>query len=267
MPIDPSKQRKIIVVHGVQTGDDKELHQDDAVRQLLASRLGDLDVDYAVDLYKYENIADRALNKYKDLSKVLISNTAGSVLAQPIIDLVGDVVISLLQGSTADTIRNGLEAKITEYYNQGHPCYIVAHSLGTVYTFDVVNQLMKNDTYFDPDNRLTWPVQGMVTIGSPLGLSMFKVTGRNHLTNIGEGNYKFFWRNYYDRNDPVVSGNVFGVALGDRKIAGEYMFESKPQGWKVEDYEVNTGKLHLLAHISYWGLSVVGEGIRSMVVE
>ena len=135
MPIDPAKQRKIIVVHGVQTGDDKELHQDDAVRQLLASRLGDLDVDYAVDLYKYENIADRALNKYKDLSKVLISNTAGSVLAQPIIDLVGDVVISLLQGSTADTIRNGLEAKITEYYNQGHPCYIVAPS-GVICTTD-----------------------------------------------------------------------------------------------------------------------------------
>ena len=27
MPIDPHKQRKILVVHGVETGDDSDLHQ------------------------------------------------------------------------------------------------------------------------------------------------------------------------------------------------------------------------------------------------
>lgn len=267
MPIDPGKQRKIIVVHGVQTGDDAELHQDDAIRQLLESRLGDIDVDYEVVLYKYENINNQALNKYQNLSKLIFSNPVASALAPAVIDIVGDVVISLAQGSTAEKIRQGLLEKIISYYEQGHPCYLVAHSLGTVYTFDVVNLLMRNSDYFDRDNRLTWPVLGWLTIGSPLGLDMFKVTGRNRLTDLGPGDGKFPWRNYYDPNDPVVSGSVFGSALGNVKVAESYIDNTDAQGWWAEDYSINTGKLHLLAHTAYWDVPVVGEGIRSMVVE
>lgn len=267
MPLDPTKQRKIVVVHGVQTGDDDELSQDNSIRELLETRLGDVGLDFEVVLYKYENINNEVLDKYQDLSKLLISNTLGATLAQNIIDIVGDVVISLAHNSTAQKIRQGLTDKILGYYNDGHPVYLVAHSLGTVYSFDVINDLMRHRKYFERDNRLTWPVLSWLTLGSPLGLKLFKVTGRDKLTDLGQGEGKFPWRNYYDPNDPVVSGNVFGAQLGNVKIAESFIDDSEAQGWWAKDYSINTGKLHLLAHIAYWDVPVVGEGIRSMVIE
>jgi len=267
MAIDPDKQRKIIVVHGVQTGDDDGLNQDELIRSLFENRLGDLDLDYAVDLYRYENMNNEVLDKYQNLVGLIINNPIGSKLAQSVIDIVGDVVISLAQGSTADKIRQGLTDKILDYYNEGHPCYVVAHSLGTVYSFDVINQLMNNNDYFDRDDRLTWPVLGWLSMGSPLGLNMFKETGRQSLTELGAGDGEFPWRNYYDPNDPVVSGSIFGSQLGNVKIAEAYIDDSDTQGWWARDYSINTGKLHLLAHTAYWDIPVVGDGIRSMVSE
>ena len=267
MALDPNKQRKIIVVHGVQTGENDGLHQDELIRTLLADRLGDLELDYEVDLYKYENLNNEVLDKYQDLVGLLIANPVGSILAQAAIDVVGDVVISLSKNSTAEKIRQGLTEKILAYYDEGYPCYVVAHSLGTVYSFDVINQLMKNDEYFDPDNQLSWPVLGWVSLGSPLGLDMFKFSGRDILTNLGDGDAVFPWRNYYDPNDPVVSGSIFGAKLGRVKIAEQYLTDSDDQGWWAEDSSVNTGKLHLLAHTAYWQMAAVGDGIRTMVSE
>ncbi|MEW6645900.1 MAG: hypothetical protein AB1450_01710 [Pseudomonadota bacterium] len=260
-------QRKIVVVHGVQTGDDDDLKQDDAIHKLLRQRLGDLEVDCAVEMYRYENLNNSVLDKYQKLIKLLISTPLGATLAASAIDLAGDVVISLAQGSTADKIRNALREKILAYYAAGHPTYVVAHSLGTVYSFDVINQLMRDTAYFSRDSRLNWPVLGWVTLGSPLGLGMFKATGRSHVTHLGPGDRVFPWRNYYDPNDPVVSGNIFGARMGNEKIAEAYLDDSDSQGWSIRDYPVNTGKLHLLAHVAYWENAAVGEGIRAMVAE
>ncbi len=267
MPLDPTKQRKILVVHGVQTGDDSQLHQDDLIRALFAQRQGDITVDHEVVLYKYENINNQALDKIQDLAKHLISDPLGAILAPAIIDIVGDVVISLANGSTANKIRAGLRDMILGYYTDGHPCYVVAHSLGTVYSFDVINELMQRDEYFSRDSRLNWPVMGWVTLGSPLGLDMFKSPGRNKLTELGAGERVFPWRNYYDPNDPVVSGNIFGAQLGNAKIAESYLNNSPTQGWYAEDFRINTGKLHIAAHTAYWNVSSVGDGIVAMLSE
>jgi hypothetical protein len=267
MPIDPHKQRKILVVHGVETGDDSDLHQDQLIHDLFQQRLGDLGIDYAVDLYKYENLNNEVLDKYQELVKQLINNPIGKVVAPAVVDLMGDVVISLAQGSTADKIRQGLREKILGYYNDGHPTYVVAHSLGSVYSFDVINQLMRDSAYFSRDSRLNWPVLSWLTMGSPLGLGMFKVTGRSRVTDLGPGEKVFPWRNYYDPNDPVVSGNIFGAQLGNVKIAESYIDGSNTQGWWVRDYSVNTGKLHLLAHTAYWQTAAIGDGIQAMVSE
>ncbi len=267
MALDPEKQRKIIVVHGVQTGDDDDLHQDELIRELLASRLGDLDLDYEAVLYKYENLNNEVLDKYQQLSRLFIADPLAGKLAQAVIDLAGDVVISLSQNSTAEKIRQGLTDKILGYHEAGNPCYIVAHSLGTVYSFDVINSLMRQGDYFNRDNRLSWPVLGWLSMGSPLGLEMFKVTGRDHIEDLGSGTGKFPWRNYYDQNDPVVSGHIFGSALDNVQIAAAYLNDDANQGWWAEDYSVNTGKLHLAAHTAYWEVPAVGEGIRSMVSE
>ncbi|MBL4775934.1 MAG: hypothetical protein JKY87_07790 [Mariprofundus sp.] len=265
--LDPNKQRKIIVVHGVQVGDNDDLHQDDVIRDLFATRLGDLHVDVAVDLYKYEDMNNEVLDKLQKIVGQLAVTPAGQFLAPPIIDLVGDVVISLANNKTAEKIRRGLEEKIMGYYEAGHPCYIVAHSLGTVYAFDVINRLMKRDDVFDADNILTWPVCSWMSMGSPLGLNMFKATGRDKLSDLGDGNYSFRWRNYFDPNDPVVSGNIFGIQSNINQIAEEFKDARAEQGWSIEDYKINTGKLHLLAHIAYWELPVIGDAIVEMLVE
>lgn len=68
MPINPQMQRKIVVVHGVQTGDDDDLNQDSLIRELFQQRLGDLPIDYAVELYRYENLNNAVLDKYQELS-------------------------------------------------------------------------------------------------------------------------------------------------------------------------------------------------------
>jgi hypothetical protein len=42
MSVNPAKPRKIIVVHGVQVGADKDQKQDRAIKTLIDSRMGNL---------------------------------------------------------------------------------------------------------------------------------------------------------------------------------------------------------------------------------
>lgn len=266
MPVSPEQKPTILVVHGVQLGSDVDLNQDKAIKELVLSRLSGTHFDFDVDLYKYENVADSSLNKFKELSKLLISSPVGKAIAPSVIDIVGDVVISLANTSTAHKIRQGLKDKILQYYEAQTPLYIVAHSLGSVYLFDVINDLISDNSYFDRNNILQWPVQGMITIGSPLGLAMFKKTGRNTAKNLGQGRFNFKWLNYFDVNDPVVSGNIFGKTLSNVKIAERYKKEGNNFGWFIRDFPVDTGKTWLLAHIAYWDSAVVGDGLVNMMV-
>lgn len=267
MMIDPNKQRKIIVVHGVQTGDNDDLHQDTAVKELFNSRLGELDIDVAVDLYKYENLNNAITDPLEKLISYMIANPVTEKLTQAMTDIIGDVLISLGKNSTSEQIRQNLEDKIMAYYDAGHPVYVVAHSLGTVYSFDVINRLMKRDDLFNPDDMLTWPILSWLTLGSPLGLDMFKNTGRETLSNLGAGKYWFRWRNYFDENDPVVSGNIFGANADIDKIAEAYKKENDYQKWRINDYPVNTGTFHLAAHVAYWKQPEIGDGLVEMLTE
>lgn len=267
MALDPDKKRIVLVVHGVQMGDDSDLNQDESIRRLLNERIGrDDNIDYGVELFKYEDLNDDVTNKYKQLLSLLISNPVGKAVSKAVIDLAGDVVISLANDSTADKIRSNLYDKIMSYYDSGHPCYVVAHSLGSVYSFDVINGLMRRNDLFERNDRSTWPVFGWLTMGSPLGLGMFKGTGRGRVSDLGLGNNVFPWRNYFDITDPVVSGEIFGTQLNDETIAEDYLDNSDTQGWYAKDYRVDTGKVWLAAHTAYWKLPQVGDGLRDMLI-
>lgn len=85
----------------------------------------------------------------------------------------------MANNSTAQKIRTGLKDKIIECYNADTLLYIVAHSLVSVYLFDVINELIS-----DSDDLLEWPVQRMITIGCPLGLAMCKVLVEKQLKNL-----------------------------------------------------------------------------------
>jgi hypothetical protein len=73
MPISSEKNPVVLVIHGVQLGDDSSLTQDEIIRKSIKSRLNKLDFAFDVDLYKYENISDTSLKKFKKLANVLLA--------------------------------------------------------------------------------------------------------------------------------------------------------------------------------------------------
>lgn len=265
MPVDPSKPRKVLIVHGVQTGGSEDLNQDKLIAELIKSRLGPVPVSYECELFRYEELNDKAVKMYQKLVGLLVANPVGQVVAKNVIDLAGDVVISLAPGGTADIIRTGLRDKIMEIFAAGNPCYVVAHSLGSIYAFDVLNTLLAGDSLFERSSRKTWPIQGLLTIGSPIGLDMFKKTGRNVINDFGAGDKWFRWLNIWDPNDPVVSGSIFGEKLSAYKIAEDFLSGSPDQGWVVRDIVTDTGKSWLMAHTAYWQSSVVGDKLVDMI--
>lgn len=265
MSVDPALPRKILVVHGVQTGSDENLDQDRLVHELVSARLGGIPVRFETGLYRYENVNDRAVAKLRKLLVGLARTPLNAVAANTVLELAGDVVISLADGSTAAEIRRGLRRRIEEIFHDGNPCYLVAHSLGSIYALDVLKQLMKERDLFNRASRRSWPVQGLITLGSPIGLGMFRKGARRTVASLGPGTKMFRWVNYWDRMDPVVSGDIFGTALRGFAIAERFLTDSERQGWAIHDMPVDTGKAWLLAHTAYWGNPMVGDGLVNMI--
>ncbi len=193
----------------------------------------------------------------------MVSGPIG-VVAEKALDLVGDVVTAKLDTSTAHEIRQGLRQRILDIYEEGNPCYLVAHSLGTIYAFDVVNELMREKELFNRASRKTWPIQGLVTLGSPIGIGLFR-KGRTRVAKLGEGTKWFRWINYWDRTDPVVSGSIFGKHVSGYDIAEKYRKEDPKQGWIIRDKPLDTGRTWLLAHVAYWDHTVVGDGLADLI--
>jgi len=265
MSVDPRNPRTVLCVHGVQVGDDDELKQHELIRALIDSRLGNIPLNFQTELFRYEDINDEAQALYQKLVKLLIKTPIGSYVAQQALDLCADVVSASLDTSTAADIRDSLREAIMDIYEAGNPCYLVAHSLGTIYAFDVVNDLMKEGAFFDLNSRRSWPVQGLVTMGSPIGLNLFQSSRRSKVTELGAGDKWFRWLNYWDRTDPVVSGKVFVAQQRGFEIAEHYQTSSAEQGWVIRDRVVDTGKAWLMAHVAYWDNPMIGDGIVDMI--
>ena len=277
MSVDFRKPPRILVVHGVQKGGNDELDQHEVIKGLVNRSLMRTGVSREFDsaLYKYENINDEAQDTVKLLSKLLLGALGvGAPLAalasDTVIDIVGDVISASLQSKTAITIRQGLVEMILEAYEQQIPQLIVAHSLGTVYSLDAINHLMERSDLFDRADISTWPVQGWITLGSPLGLNLL---GRNHLAQLrGDGTNRFPWYNYWNPMDPVVSGSVLGrpepLDAQDRGPAGR-RFSAALAGssWNLREHKVTSGKQWLLAHTAYWDNPSIGDSIVNLLWE
>jgi hypothetical protein len=270
MAVDPTKTRIILVVHGVQAGRDEEITSHETVKQLVLNRLGGTPIDFETKMYRYENLNDEAKNRMWRIFELILKHLTdeipfGGLLGKVVeqgVDVVGDVVIKLSEGSTARTIRDSLIEKIKDVYQAGNPLYLLAHSLGSIYAFDAVNELMKDRLYFDRNSRKTWPVQALVTVGSPIGLSIFK---RNRVQKLGEGRHYFRWVNFWARTDPVVSGSFYGKPRESYQIAERFSTDSDRTGWVIQDKIVDTGKTWLAAHTGYWDHPGVGDDLVTLI--
>jgi hypothetical protein len=270
MPVDPKKKRIVLAVHGVQSGTDEEINCHKDLKKLIKDRLGDGELNFDTKIYKYENINDKALDKVKKLfslfrgglyAEIPVKKMIGGVVTN-LIDVIGDVLINLEEGTTAREIRDGLIKIILKYYKKGNMLYLVAHSLGSIYAFDAVNEFIKKEEYFDRNDRKTWPVQALVTLGSPIGIELFK--GRK-IENLGEGREFFRWRNYWARTDPVVSGNIFGIPIKGYKIAEKFSKKSEKCGWDIQDKKIDAGKAWVQAHSAYWKHPGIGDDLISLI--
>jgi predicted alpha/beta hydrolase family esterase len=277
MSVDPRKSREILVVHGIQTGTDGDLNSHRQLGNLVARHLNGIPIGFDCELYRYENVNDHAQAKLTRLmnaaAEALLGGRplAGMLLdgIDDAIDLVYDVVIALAADSTAAAIRDGLCERIMDsYLNRGHPLYLVAHSLGSVYALDAVNQLIRTrpSGVFDRDRRKTWPVQGLITLGSPLGLPMFGADRK--LEALGPGRKWFRWFNYWSRTDPVVSASFYGAPNGGYQIAerfGRPFALGGELGWIVHDRVVDSGAAWLAAHAAYWSYPALGDDLVTFI--
>ena len=262
MPVDPQKPRKILVVHGVESGTNADQNQHELIRQLLLTRLSGIPLDFETEMYRYENINDAAQQPLKDLLTLFLDRLNVSTPFADIADIVGDVVVTLDNDKPAHQIRAGLRARIEAIYAEENPLFILAHSLGTIYAFDVINELIKVDDYFDRNSRLTWPVQGFISIGSPIGLPLFN---RTRVEDLKAGTEFFRWSNYWDRTDPVVTGAIFGNPPASYRIAERFTNDSQRSGWAIEDHVLDTGGVWLMAHVGYWRNAALGDDLATMI--
>jgi hypothetical protein len=277
MPVDFRKPAHVLAVHGVQTSENSEIQSEQQIRRLLVRSLADIHVDREFDVrgYLYEDINDNAVRFYKTLTGALTSSQplAGKAL-KTFIDLAGDVVIAAKNTSTAHRIRKGLRQAILDSYRGGHQLVVVAHSLGTVYALDVINALIRDGRYFKGDDRRTWPVQGLVTLGSPLGLGLefagVKIFEMRDIASIADARYSLFpWHNYFNRLDPIVSGNIFGSPVAIEGASGpveqRYGAVVQASNWLLQGHVVGSGQQWLLAHVEYWDNPVIGDRLVDML--
>ena len=277
MSVDFRKDAHILVVHGVQFGDDDSIKSDEQIRKLVTKSLlrSHLDRQFEARGFLYEDINDTAQGFYKKIASAISSGNplAGQAL-KAVVDIVGDVVTAARNTSTAKKIRNTLRKKILESYKAGHQLVLVAHSLGTIYSLDTINELIPKNQYFDGDDRQTWPVQGLITMGSPLGLDIdvvgTKIFEKRNIEPLPNAEYEVFpWHNYFNRLDPVVSGNVFGtpVEVLDAKgpVEERYGGDTKAAQWLLQGHKVTSGKQWLLAHTAYWKNPKIGDRTVDML--
>jgi hypothetical protein len=272
MALDFSNPKKILIIHGVQRGDNDDQTQDSVIKASVENQLDSLGLPFSVDIFKYEDINDQATGLLQRALSALTGNIISGWAVEGAVDIIGDVAIALSEGDTYDEIKAGFRSKILESYEKGEPLFVVAHSLGSIYAFDVINELMKEDGVFLHNQVETRPVSGLITIGSPLALDLFERDWQD-MTNLVpanqaiDDNFRLFpWRNYWDPTDPIVSGSIVGLPWNERQFKEKFGDKPFDLGWDVRSRSVITGKAHILAHTAYWTDPGVALGIRQLIV-
>jgi predicted alpha/beta hydrolase family esterase len=275
MPVDFDNDPVVLIIHGVQTSDNNDLRQHTHVAANLDNLLSNPDLHedeplpYTADIFKYEDVNDDAVSLVRRVLASMTGNSIAGWVVDKATDLVGDVLLALTEGSTYDLIKQQFGEKILAIHDTGRPVYIVAHSLGSFYAFELLNDWF-DEFRFAKREKSEWPVHGLVTIGSPLGLELFErdaeTLNRRKIGVNVRSRPRFPWKNYWDAQDPIVTGSLLGFP---KRSKFPFRFDrqaSKRKGWSIRSHEVNSGSsAHLFAHTAYWHSPTVGQGIVNMM--
>ncbi len=278
MSVDLAQPPHIVVVHGVQRGSGMNIALDETVAALIDRVLQQSHIteDYTVRQYVYEHKNDEhpTVRLARLIARAISGGRplAGRALTEAI-DLAGDVVINARDTSTAGRIRAGLAECILESHEKGHRVLLLGHSLGSVYALQTLNELIGHEDLFVGDDRRLWAVQGLVTLGSPLGLDMelpgVRIFPKVAIETVPSQVERLPWHNFYSRHDPVVSGRVFGTRVAVEGSEGpvecRYRDATDQAGWLLHGHVVNSGLKWLLAHTAYWKDPTVGVRLVSML--
>lgn len=191
-----------------------ERHDDGTVDSIIAGALGlvGATVDFAKERFEIEKLADWVLGKtLKDLAFYYDEDRRIANRAKP---------------AKREIARKVLMDELTKALLplKGQEIMLIAHSMGTIITYDVLRDLGRSDPGFE--------VSQFVTIGSPLGLPHVKrkiieersyaglKRNRVRTPTVVTGR----WVNYADRKDPVA----LDVHIGDD-------YKENKRGVRVED--------------------------------
>lgn len=237
------ENNKVVIVHGVQPGDDLSAVEGprqmaDALKKYVKDRK-----TFSTAFPAYEHLNDEAQSSLKNINDMTLSrikNPVGDIF-DTLVDVVGDVFV-YRNSSVGNDIRNLVRNVIEDNSN----CILIGHSLGSVVCYDILSDMIEGGL-FRNKKKNDWPVRSLITFGSPLALSMFKKY--RYLVPHG-AQAIFHWYNYSDRNDPVISGKVFGNIFIQNNLLRD-TYEHPSVKIHIHDRQVETG-FHLLAHINYW---------------
>lgn len=271
MSVDFRKNIQVLVIHGVPAGDDGGLRQHETIKANVVGQLAGMAMPFETDIFTYEDIDDEAAFAVKKALAALTGNSINGWIVEQAAAVAADPVSALLKGPAYELIKKRFKERVLASYARQEPLFIVAQGLGSLYAFDAVNDLMKLYCLFTWNERETWPVQGLITLGSPIALDIFG-RDRRSLTDLvpaGQGvddNSRLFpWINCWDPADPVVSGDLAGLPSGAGQFAAKFRTRAFELGWDVRTRTVITGPDRLAAHTSYWTNADVGFILRWMM--
>lgn len=175
------------------------------------------------------------------------------------IDTVADVVLQaklqdLARYYNEATVRNELRKRLREAISaeKDKRLMVVAHSMGSIISYDVLRELGKEDTPPTVDH--------FITIGSPLGLPHVKLKIFEENQTLRTSSIVRQWTNLADRRDPVA----FDTHLGDD-------YEANDRGVAVRDdliinsYKNRTGKTNYHKIYGYLRAPELSDLVRKFI--
>jgi hypothetical protein len=247
--------RDVLVLHGVSAGGDDAVTGHGARLEASMLRAGASMTSKipSVTEVRWASLAQRltdetlrggAIRYAAGLADGVISAAAlaitvlGSAMGT-VADYVADVLVYAEPASRAIIL-----AHVGQQIDEHPGCVLVAHSLGSVIALDLIVQRLRAGQ--------TCPVAALVTVGSPLAIDVPLIPGdayQDRARHLPPGLPS--WVDYYDQDDPIVSGSIWSDAPAQNL---------RRAGYPCPSLRVDTGAF-VGSHLGYLDHLVIAAGV------